>query len=448
MARPQKTTVTVSYVAGRLKPWKAEYRALNPATGKRDRIREFFETELAANAFKTGFESETAHPPADAPVGGITFRHHAEDWLQTVVRRRSAGTQLKYESILRLHVLPHWGDLLVSPATMKFTTVVDVVRKAADAGASWNTQLAILAVIKSCLGYAMIKELLSANPAAGVARFVKDATVADPEPNPLTAAQMTAFLHWLQMGTLPSGFQRPASDVVVDIDRPRTLPWTPGLAYWYPFFLTLCLTGMRCNEATALRWPSVHLDGLGGTGEPLVCIERTQSRAARRLAAAGDTRFDRSGDVAPKTKRSRTINLPPELVDLWRSWQGRATSRYVFVRPNGQRLSSQLSHLRRILAAGMAAIGARDEGHTIHDLRDTFATTHLLQDFRRVQWVSWMLGHASIAMTLTRYTTWIPQQLGAQYADSLPRTRVTPADPEGPAPRRRKSGLRIVDKPS
>jgi hypothetical protein len=68
----------------------------------------------------------------------------------------------------------------------------------------------------------------------------------------------------------------------------------------------------------------------------------------------------------------------------------------------------------------MAALGIAWKKHTVHDLRDTFATLHLMSN-TPLLWVSDMLGHARRSVTLDRYAKWIPQASAASYASVLQR---------------------------
>ena len=73
----------------------------------------------------------------------------------------------------------------------------------------------------------------------------------------------------------------------------------------------------------------------------------------------------------------------------------------------------------RVFDRGMKALDLEGAGHTVHDLRDTFATMHLEHDPRKLLWVSWMLGHKKVSTTLNRYTRCVPQIAGAAYAGDL-----------------------------
>ena len=138
--------------------------------------------------------------------------------------------------------------------------------------------------------------------------------------------------------------------------------------------------------------------------------------------------------VAPKSGKERKIRLSPELTAVLRELartrraralaEGRELSPLVFIGPvAGRRATARV--VEGVFAAGMAAIGATEEQHTIHDCRDTFATLHL-QRHTPLAWVSAMLGHSKRSTTLDRYSKWIPTDADEDYAAALQRDDITP----------------------
>jgi integrase len=65
--------------------------------------------------------------------------------------------------------------------------------------------------------------------------------------------------------------------------------------------------------------------------------------------------------------------------------------------------------------------GERGKPFTIHDLRDTFATTHIILEPDSTGWVSQMLGHEQETTTKERYYRWIEIAKGRrrQLANSI-----------------------------
>jgi integrase len=446
--RPHTHGFTLRAEPGRAKPWGVHWRA-TLVTGARTRRAKFFATETDARAWIATIEAEAtpaapARPiPPKPPVvtatpappgltvahrpGLLTFRTFAESWLETITPRRTPSTLRSYRQLMTNHVYPRLGGTRLG--TIGPAEVTSVITDCARHGMSWGTQKAVVRVLSSCLRWAVRFQHLPLNPALGLIKDLADANVIDPEPNPLTADQAEAFLGWLQTGIAPAR-DRAVDDPIERVGRRGR----PREAYpeWHPYFLTLLRTGMRRGEAAALQWKTVYLEAT----PPRARLERSYSPSAVALAA---TRI--SGDVQLKTKRPHEIDLAPVVVaalgELARTRKAEALatrrplSPYVFVTPRGARILSDSATAERVFARGMAALGIASADHTIHDLRDTFATLHLQQDPARLFWVSWMLGHRHTSTTLNRYTRWVPQTAGAQsFAGALDGPLIKPLKSE------------------
>lgn len=143
---------------------------------------------------------------------------------------------------------------------------------------------------------------------------------------------------------------------------------------------------------------------------------RKTMRVARTLSRAKEgPRFS-----TPKTSKGRSIALTQRAIEALKSHRKRqleeqlgATdyedSGLVFCSPAGRPLSRERvdrGSLQPILKrAGLVS----PDGHRItpHDLRHTCATLLLSQNVHP-KYVQVLLGHAKIAMTLDRYSHWIP----------------------------------------
>lgn len=438
MARPRRDTIRIRHwgdAAHAKRPWSVTWRETK-ADGTRGPVFRFFETEAEAQAFKVEAEADAASlPPVPpmiretAPVAAavatvrtkprVLFRAFAEEWLRDIAVRRKPATHRSYAELLKNHVYPHIGTVPVRDLDIQ--TLVHVIAEATAAGASWGLQKAILRVLSTCLRWAVRYQHLTTNPALGLCKELKDDSrpeYADPEPNPLTPEQCERFLTWVRTGRLPG---KPA-DYPVDGPKLRGGQLrTEGYPEWYPYFLTLARTGMRRGEAAALKWSTVHLDRT----PPRARLEQSYSPSAR---AAAEHQTD--GDISLKGKRPHEIDLAADVVEVLRALartrredalkHRRTMSPYVFLTPRGARVLSDSGTAERIFARGMTALDLARHGHTLHDLRDTFATSHLSQDPARLFWVSWMLGHRQTSTTLNRYTKWVPQTVGnVSYASAL-----------------------------
>ena len=426
MARPRSQTITVRHApnARRAKPWGAFWRETDPVTRQRRDASQWFDTEADAIAFKSKHEAHAAAlpppPPTVTPKASAasvacadplatdpgSFQTFADRWLTTIVTRRKASTQRSYRGLLDTHVYPTLGARPL--ASIDSEAIVSVITARAAAGVQWGTQKAIVRVLSTCLRWAVRYKHLAHNPCLQLTKELRDDSGGDyddPEPNPLSAGQARAFLEWLATGQAPG---QPAAPV---LEKRRGGQRRTSYPEWIPYFATLLLTGMRRGEAAAWRWSTIALD------RGAARLERNYSPSE---AAASDTG---NGDTTLKGKRAHDIELDPELVPILDQWQrdqrvqlfasGRGkASPYVFTTARGARILSDSATAERVFAAGMAAIGATAEGHTIHDCRDTFATLHLMKDAGRLAWVSWMLGHRQRSTTLNRYAKWVPAWAG------------------------------------
>jgi len=386
MAFPRSDGATVKRVGAGRSPWRVQWYAGEGADRKA--TTRWCATEGEARAIEAAIEAGLRRPvlPAAAPAPVTkagTFGAFAAQWLDTVVSRKKPGTVRSYRQLMANHILPTLGRVPLTDRALGVQAIVDVMAARQKAGVSWGTQKCILRVISTACQWAKRTGHLSINPCDRLLMELRDGTSGadDPEPNPLTQAQADAFLAWLEARA----------------------------PVWVPYFLTLLHTGMRRGEASALRWSLIDF------AKRRALLKFNYSPAAK-------------GDITLKGKRPHEIDLSRDVVEALRGVQerikvvdldGRPASPYVFLTARGARVLPK-GGVDRICARAMRAIGA--EGHTMHDLRDTFATLHLLADPGRLLWVSWMLGHRHTSTTLDRYARWIPTQVGgATYADAFNR---------------------------
>ena len=416
MARPTIHTMRVIYDADRKQPWGVRWRAT--VEGERATQHKFFATEAEAHAFKAQHEqlaATLAPPPAPAAANQVlpraaadelTYRQFATDWVESVIKRRKPSTARSYRGVLATHIYPHLGDTPVK--TIGVPEVVAVITARAQAGVKWGTQKAVLRVISTSLRWAVRQQLLDVNPALGLIMDLRDDSgeYVEPEPNPLTIEQAEAFLTWLQTGTVPGKVNRPVDGPKLRGGQLRQV----GYPEYYPYFLGLVRTGMRRGEAAALKWTGLYLD----SAKPSARLTENYSPS---LKAAKPTS---TGDGALKTKKSkRELDLADDYADVLRELARtrqadafkakRRPSPYVNVTPSGARITSDSATAERVFERGMLALGLEAEGHTIHDLRDTFATSHLIKG-SPLLWVSQMLGHKKPSTTHDRYARWVPTQ--------------------------------------
>jgi integrase len=467
MGRSQDHTMKVGdHVAGRPRPWPVRWKA-NLKNGERIRRVKFFATEAEAIEFKAKHEAIAATmlpPPPKAKVppnemtagalqmaaanavrGTLTLRTFATDWLATHVARRRPSVRRSYAGLLETHVYETLGDQILSPETFGPQHVIAMLSIRANAGVTWGTQKAIIGALSSCLSWAVRYDHLDKNPCAKLKKELKDSSsneYNEPEPNPINEAEYDAFLHWLKTGRVPG---KPADH---PLDGPRLRGGqlrTEGYPLWHPHFVVLGGTGMRRGEAAALKDTMLFLD----RDEPFIRVERSYSPSAAK--AARDEGKVSDGNISPKAGRYRDVEIGPDLVEVLREnvrtkrekafARGRKAAQYTFVTERGTRILSDSKTADRIFDRffnGYTTDDGRDvaallpphfacrEGctethapHTIHDLRDTFATIHLMKDPRSLYWVSSQLGHRDLSTTTRRYSKYTKQKGTINYARVL-----------------------------
>ena len=166
---------------------------------------------------------------------------------------------------------------------------------------------------------------------------------------------------------------------------------------------------MRIGELLALRWTDVDLE------QGVMRVSRTLSRAK------GGPRF-----TTPKNGKGRPVTLTREAVEALRShrkgqnevrlklgtlW---ADNGLIFASETGKPLTRDFVD-RRSFKPLLKRAGLPKK--RLHDLRHTCATLLLSQGVHPTL-VQKLLGHASVVMTLNRYSHWIPS-MGDQTARAM-----------------------------
>jgi integrase len=286
-----------------------------------------------------------------APMAGTraSFAAAAAEWLRYVEhdRRRKPNTIRGYESLLRAHVLPQFGDQLLTDISTE-----QIERWAWGIRCAPATRAKLIACIGGIYHRARKVWGITYDPVDDVER-----------------------------PTIRASFD-------IDVYSPAEVRLLVGAAASEQdaaIFLTAAFTGLRLGELVALRWRDVDLTG---------CALRV------RASWSGNEM------TVPKTGRVRSVPLAPEvsLVPAWRQPRDArpALDDLVFPGVDGGYLDR--SALRRRFRKAQAAAGLRPL--RFHDLRHTFATTMIGRtSIRRVQ--EWM-GHSDLHSTM-RYLHYTPR---------------------------------------
>lgn len=152
-------------------------------------------------------------------------------------------------------------------------------------------------------------------------------------------------------------------------------------AHYKRYIAALVYTGMRANEATALRVEDVDL------------AHRTiHVRRAFSIGSDG-----RGIELTPKSHKERAVPIPtPLVVSLNEAMIGKVRGDLVFTGPRGGRINA--SNVRRAVDWNTLRSKLHRNDLRIHDLRHTLATM-LFDAGASANDVQAVLGHSSMQMT-------------------------------------------------
>ena len=269
-------------------------------------------------------------------------------WIADLKGTVKPSTWKRYESLVRVHIVPALGDVRLDMLT---TARLDSLYKSLRTGGlGAQSVIHVHRTLHTALESAVAAGLLRDNPARS--RVLR---------------QKAPEKQWT---------------ILSRTEATRLLDAARGdrLEALYVLALTL---GMRQGELLALRWRDLDLDG--GT-----------------LTVSGTAGFDDDGKQArgsPKTTHARrTLLLPERAVDALRR-TSELDPVYVFPATRGGLMrGTVLMHTYfdpLLTCAGLPHM-------RFHDLRHT-AATHLLEDGNQPHVVSRILGHASVGITLGLY---------------------------------------------
>lgn len=325
----------------------------------------FFKLMREAKAFKASLETDIVQRNYVDPSAGdrVRFRVHAARWLagRTVER----ATAARDESLMRVHVLPRWGDWPLSK--IDHMSVQEWVAQLGGqlAPATVRECYRVLALV---LGTAVQARLLTRNPCDGIRlppRRKQDAGLT------LTREEVAGKL----LPEIP--------------DRYRTL------------VATAAFTGLRWGECAGLYWEAVDLD-------------------ARRLRVVR-VLVEVSGQISvkpyPKSRAGRrSVPIPAAVVELLAEHRQTFPSpELVFVNSVGGPVG-RTSFRTRVWKPALQRAGL-PEGLRFHDLRHSYATW-LVSEGVPPNVVQRIMGHEDVTTTLGIYTD-VPADFVQRVEDAL-----------------------------
>jgi len=322
--------------------WRARYR---DATGK-ERARHFDRKADAERWVAASTASIARGDWVDPAKSRVTVDEWSQVWLATKAHLRPR-TREKYESALRVWVIPRWGRVPLSAITH-----ADLVQWIAEIHTDRSPAHTrhTLTVMSQILKLAVRDGRLTRNVADGVAK-------------PRLARPVQRFL---------------SNDEVARLAREMPEPYDLMV-------VLLAFTGLRFGEVAGLQVGDVDL------ARGRVTVNWSVTELAR-----GGLHRD-----APKTYRRRAVPIPAFLVARLGAYiEGRPDDAPLFTaRKGGPLRNSNFRHYffdPAVQRAGLAPL-------TPHNLRDTAASLAVASGANGIH-VQRMLGHASASMTLDVYS--------------------------------------------
>jgi integrase len=303
-----------------------------------------------------------------------TVRQAAEDWLAHGLAGRSPKTITKNQNVLEPILA------VIGARKLRDLSADDVRQALADMSAKYSTAAVSMGhlALKRAIRHAEASDLVARNVAA-----LAD-TPKGQQGRPsrsLTLDQALAVM--TAAASLPVMELRPG---LKDVRRPAEL--------MHAYITLSLLCGIRTEEARALQWAHVDLDGDPAARPPLP----PHIAVWRSVRAHGDTKTERS---------RRTLALPATAVQALRGWQdcqdgerlaaghGWQETGLVFTSHLGAALDA--ANVRKMFKRVCTEAGAGDEW-TPRELRTTFVSLMSHQGVA-IEEIARLVGHASTRTT-------------------------------------------------
>jgi integrase len=281
------------------------------------------------------------------------FGDFSQKWLERKIRPHSApSTFQSYESLVRVHFIPHLGSKYLSDIT--HGDAADLIMKLKSLGHNNQGINHVMRVLKQILREAEREEVINKSPLT----HFKPLKMTEEQMDFWNDDEINLFFKAVQGSQL------------------------------FPVFATAVYTGMRRGELAGLKWDSVDFEGRR------IRIQRIRDRYGLR-----DT---------TKTGKFRFVPINPSLYPiLFGLWQNRTEETdFVFLDQamnpiDAHHLNRQFDRLQKSVK-GIKRI-------RFHDLRHTFAS-HFVMKGGSIYVLREVLGHADVKMT-QRYAHLSPEHM-------------------------------------
>ncbi|TDQ00697.1 tyrosine-type recombinase/integrase [Labedaea rhizosphaerae] len=299
--------------------WRARYRRPDGSLGSESG----FSSETAAENW--GLEQEALIrrnlwiDPADART---TLTMFSAEWLDAIGQRLSPGTLAKYETHLRVHLVPQWGEWPMIAIFNSYLEIEKWVTQLHEDGYADNTVASIFATFSTLMNAAVRARIIPASPCTGI-RVTSGAYEAERlVASPVQGLRAAMRLHEAGLGLggfvlcLANLYSGARWGELVGQQRHEYDHYVQGLTIKAPL--------KEVNGAvTKSGMPTGSPDG-----EP-VPAEAMPRRRRPKTARAGRTKTPAG---------TRTVRLPPGIATLYEMLMASHDHPFVFTSPLGQPL--------------------------------------------------------------------------------------------------------------
>jgi integrase len=377
--------------------WRGELTLGYTGDGKRQRRKVSGKTKVAVvdKLRDLRLQLDTGITPK-AGYAHYTLRQAAQDWLAHGLEGRSAKTVTKNQNVLEPILA------VIGARKLRDLSAADVRQALAAMAAGYSTAAVSMGhlALKRAIRHAEANDLVSRN----VAILADTPKGQEGRPSKsLTLDQALAVMTAAR--TLPVMELRPG---LKDVRRPAEL--------MHSYIVLSLLAGLRTEEARALRWAHVDLDGDPAARPPVP----PHIAVWRSVRAHGETKTERS---------RRTLGLPATAVQALRAWSGSQADEQlaagrgwqdtglVFTNHAGAALDA--GNVRKMFKRICAEAGVGD-GWTPRELRTTFVSLMSHQGVS-IEEIARLVGHATTRTTEIVYRRELRPVIttGAEIMDQL-----------------------------
>lgn len=351
---------------------KEQYAKKREADARRVEV----EGQISSGAFRADAATKTVKDAVDAYLTSLEKRHRRGEQVTTMYLRNTSGQ-------LRGYIVPEIGDVKLASLTAR--SITDMVDRLKDAGVAVPTIRRVVGALSRALTYAIGQDLVATNVARAV-RITGRRGEGTEKITPPSKADMVAILSaartppQVKIDVLNISAEGAARLKAIKARSPDDMHLRVQFA---------AATALRASEQWALRWRHIDLAG-------------RSVRVETRVDAYGDF------DTTKTESGTRSVPLGVAVADALALWRGQTKfagdEDFVFPDSFGG-YTRHTNFVKRRWQPLLEAAKTRAIGW--HALRH-FAISTWIEAGLQPKAVQTLAGHASFAITMTRYGHMFP----------------------------------------